>query len=558
MKFSKRVNYCLFIFLILLCIIYRLPLWVPHERGIDGLFIHSLSISISNKGYAAWTLHPLSYVGLFAMSYPSATPFIISSLSQCLGITVEYTILLFSILCGLIGASGMYLAAREIKNDDLFVFIAALSMGLAPYFLDGTTWIAGTRSHSIAFVPLLLFFLLKHMKSKENRYYNNYLFLSFLLVVFMIAFHRIGIFALYIILGFFMTTILYKISKRVRYLPKQYDKHLTLSFFLILSMSVLIAFYLPVLNPNIYGTGSILEAYEKGWFFQSESPHIILLNIGISLGGKVGLLLPLGLIAILAYPRYHPKDIKVMFVLVSTILIIPVLPARAYAASFMIPLFAPFIAIGVVNLLGFIKGSRVKFISVFLILLISLSYAWVVKDHWRVNYGSMVDNLRIPENIYSTGMYIRYHTDGTVISNNAGTCNVLTASSEKAILPLGGASMHSQTPEQLTQGFVNPPIAVKSIGLDALTVKTDWLYVPVGVPDAGKDWGGIVSMNVDDARNIYAMNSYNVTYAVIDAHIDSYYYSWGSRQYSRFAVSLPEARYKVFDSGWHVLYFVQI
>jgi hypothetical protein len=113
MKFSKKINYALFGFLILLNIVIRYPL-VPHEVGSDSFHIHSYADSITSYGYATWIIHPYSYLGLTPDSYPSAIPFLLSGMSQSTNLAMEPTILLLSIIIGLLGLFGAILFAKEI------------------------------------------------------------------------------------------------------------------------------------------------------------------------------------------------------------------------------------------------------------------------------------------------------------------------------------------------------------------------------------------------------------------------------------------------------------
>ena len=79
MKFTKRVQIGLFVGLIALNIILRIPT-VPHEIGFDSFDIHILANSISAFGEARWWVHPLSVVGFFPLSYASSVPFILSGI----------------------------------------------------------------------------------------------------------------------------------------------------------------------------------------------------------------------------------------------------------------------------------------------------------------------------------------------------------------------------------------------------------------------------------------------------------------------------------------------
>jgi len=71
MILGKRTILCCLLVLALLNIVFRYPIGVSHELGADTTFVHSLTASIAQEGRAAWILHPFSYFGLYALSYPS-------------------------------------------------------------------------------------------------------------------------------------------------------------------------------------------------------------------------------------------------------------------------------------------------------------------------------------------------------------------------------------------------------------------------------------------------------------------------------------------------------
>ena len=137
MILPKRVMYCLLVTLTTVNVLFRYPLDVHHELGADTTFIHTLSSGIIDTGHAAWILHPLSYFGLYALSYPSAVPFTLASLTLTTALPTEGSMLVFGWIIAMAGGLGAYLAARTIRRDDLFAF-TVLPDSLLPerYILD--------------------------------------------------------------------------------------------------------------------------------------------------------------------------------------------------------------------------------------------------------------------------------------------------------------------------------------------------------------------------------------------------------------------------------------
>src|SRR2546426_11412396 len=135
MRFPRKVAYSLLLALVVATIVMRYPIGFSHELGSDTTFIHSLAGSLISEGRAVWILHPSSYFGLYALSYPSAMPFWLGSISLIAGVPIEEAILLSGFVFGIAGALGAFLAARAAKSDDRFAFFVALLFSTAPFFL---------------------------------------------------------------------------------------------------------------------------------------------------------------------------------------------------------------------------------------------------------------------------------------------------------------------------------------------------------------------------------------------------------------------------------------
>ena len=101
MILPRKVTHLLILVVGIVAVLYRYPLGLGHEAGSDTTFIHSLSGSLIARGNAAWILHPLSYFGLYALSYPSGMPFLFGSLAEVGGVPLEGAILLTGFVFGL-------------------------------------------------------------------------------------------------------------------------------------------------------------------------------------------------------------------------------------------------------------------------------------------------------------------------------------------------------------------------------------------------------------------------------------------------------------------------
>ena len=199
MNISKRIIYALLTLLIILNLILRLPA-TPHEIGWDSFTIHALANSISTFGEARWWIHPASIGGFYPYSDPSVVPFILSGISQCTGIDMEWTIWLFSVFLGVFSIFTAYLLAGEIKKgDDIFKFLVAFGFSTSQSMLCSTTWCLSTRGLFFVLLPLFIYLMLKSRTFKLR-----YGILSLVFFMLLAATHQLFILTIPIIAIFFI------------------------------------------------------------------------------------------------------------------------------------------------------------------------------------------------------------------------------------------------------------------------------------------------------------------------------------------------------------------
>ena len=203
MKFSKRVNYTVLAFLALLNLAFRIPMTPHGVDTVDSTYIWGLANSISTFGYAEWILHPLSFFGLYPLSYPSTVPTILSIVSQALGLDIEYVILLLGFVLGILGMFGAYIMALAIRKDHLFAFLTAFAFSLAPVFIEYTRWTATARNLFITLLPLLIWSLLCYHNKNQGKW--KYLLLALIVLVVLGSTHRMFLLMPLVIIAYFVT-----------------------------------------------------------------------------------------------------------------------------------------------------------------------------------------------------------------------------------------------------------------------------------------------------------------------------------------------------------------
>ncbi len=160
MEFTNRVWLVLWACLIILNVIMRYPA-TPHEIGWDTFGIHILANSISEFGWARWWVHPLSIFGMYPYSYASSIPFLVSGISQCTGIDMEWTAWLVCMLTGIFSILFAYVMAGAINDDDVFKFLVAFGYSISPIILTYSTWQLSTRGLFMILLPISIYSIIK-------------------------------------------------------------------------------------------------------------------------------------------------------------------------------------------------------------------------------------------------------------------------------------------------------------------------------------------------------------------------------------------------------------
>src|SRR5207302_285504 len=87
-----------------------------------------------------------------------------------------------------------------------------------------------------------------------------------------------------------------------------------------------------------------------------------------------------------------------------------------YIAEFLFLFFVILLVFGLFSIRA-LRPNRRKLVSSVVVglLLISVAASWVMKDYWRERYST---DAPIPNNTYSTGVYIVDMTSGTIVAND--------------------------------------------------------------------------------------------------------------------------------------------
>ena len=210
MEFTNRVWLVLWACLIILNVIMRYPA-TPHEIGWDTFGIHILANSISEFGWARWWVHPLSIFGMYPYSYASSIPFLVSGISQCTGIDMEWTAWLVCMLTGIFSILFAYVMAGAINDDDVFKFLVAFGYSISPILVQYSTWQLSTRGLFMILLPISIYSLLKTRNSLK------YIILIPIFFILLLLTHHLAWMVIPVIFSYAVVTIVYKLKERINY-----------------------------------------------------------------------------------------------------------------------------------------------------------------------------------------------------------------------------------------------------------------------------------------------------------------------------------------------------
>ena len=239
----------LLLFLIILTIVVRTNF--EHQVTFDSFTNHAMAESISIHGYAKWILHPASLFGYYPLSYPSGLMYLLSVISTISGISMDYTILFFSIFIGISSVLALFCVVYKMI-DFTTAYLSSLIFSLSPYFLYYTSWNASGRIMIVFFSIIMLFCIIKFIEQENLKSRMKYGILIFLIVIYGFLFHRtaqllsVYLLAFVVVLIYLYFPRVYSFAKETkiyglfvaRYKKSKYNMYMDLTV-LILSVVIL-------------------------------------------------------------------------------------------------------------------------------------------------------------------------------------------------------------------------------------------------------------------------------------------------------------------------------
>lgn len=521
LKFAEKNK--IYILLIVLNIIFRIPTRA-HELGVDSFLVHSQAEYISINGHASWIVHPLSIFGMYPYSVPSAIPFLQSGLSQLLTLNMEKTILITSIMIGIMGTIAMYSMAKEMTNDELVSILATFCFSVSPLFLSYTIWTTSTRHLYMALIPLFIWTLIKIKKNHKNNL--QYKALAIILFLFIGTVHHMVIFLLPVLIAFYGIPIGKKIN--IDYSGYRISNTPTLS--LIFAILAILFVILQINKLFIYDDFNIWSKYQSGYFFNGLEATTLFGNMMVDYVSKIGLLSVFIILAIMIYLRKPNRESYLAFPFIVVLIFAPLYSWGWYVPSVLIPFISILCGYGLSNLrhVRSIKNifPSILVLAIFLSSIFSLFMLW----HWDISSNHEIESYAFDSDInLASFLKVNGPPDSTIVSHS------------------------KQSLISAVSGFATPPPDI--VHLFDLVNKSDMnisytfsqsSIKKIDSPDA------IYSSSIDYRKEYYRQplnvdkwEDYRSKYNIIYAIKNPFPKGWGSSLYNGIAEINP----KIYDNG---------
>lgn len=427
-KFQRRTVYLILASLLLLSLVVRYPL-VEHERHqTDSYFIHLLSQSIVDDGYAVWVFHPLSYFGYYPFSYPSGGPFLFAEMSSLTGLSIESCILAANFFFAILFCLAVFLLARQfISNPELVLLVTFFSV-FAARFVDTSYWDASARSPLIVLMVLALFVSMRVPWSNQKMMTAVALALGFGCF----ALHHMAVLMVVFGIGYMIATF------EVNYMVPRVRMHRR-SIVASLNAVILVAILVITYEVFEFGHQFGVDNPNDSSIFHLDPPLLsYFLNMGVSYTNQIGfviLLAALGVPGILLRTRLSVTNVFLLTLIVS---FVPLLWNSLYVSMVLTPFIAILGALWVGRRMSHARKRISTIAVVVLIMAASVALPFWSSAHWNSQPYISGDTVIVENQLYSDANYLRVFYDGVPgISNTNVKSLQLAATSEVVFLGSG-------------------------------------------------------------------------------------------------------------------------
>ena len=558
MKLPVRTKQYFLGFMLSVIVLFKYPT-DPHEYGKDSFIVHEMATHLQNLDHAPWLIHTFSAYALYPFSYAPGMPFILTSLSDISGLSIELVILFFSIIISLVGTCGMFMFASELSNRYEVKFLAGYLFAFTPAISTFTTWTISTRG---PFIRLLTVLLWAFSRTINARHKLKIFFLGLVLLFTMPTIHHFSLLFPILILAYltsYLTVLGLEYTDRISI---YYRENVAIASVIILAFMVFL-FYLQVSAVDIYSPDL---SYFKVWYVygSQDNPITLAVNILVYYGISMGVLMVYGGVG-LANVLGKIEKTRIEWTLLFLILFFTLfLVDKIYLKMFVVPLFIPLAALGIVAIMGRIEHRHATYTTMLSFLLIIAAYYGSYATQQFSDVRTVNDtgyHHYMDEEPYNTAVYTKhflYEKDGPfAIHNDNVDRKRISAISGLLMLDLEGSNTLVADPDIMEN------VEVKKYSLSEMYFDThdtvyyiDWSESNISKSNKfseiiARSWGNPELAGIlEDSRVSWA---FVYTYFPDEHGTASHPFQ---NQGSRFFRSLPESRYCLYENQYDRIYFL--
>lgn len=343
--------------LLVVTVLLRYPFF-PHEMRGDTFLVHAMANTIVNEGLIPWMVHPLAASGFYPQTYQTGSAVLLATVVQLCNIDTEHAILFACFAFSILGTLAAYFMANRLTNNFSISLLTAFLFSISPTFVQFTLWTYSTRGLFLAMLPLVLgtviWFLVKFNAYERKADLLKILLVLSILLVIITTVHKLFVFLLLIItIGFLMVVFESYIYKKVSiYRKLKNNNHLYMGF--ILCIAILL-FHLSFSNFSFFN--GIWIDYQNSSLFSGESYPILILNLILNYSRKLSLIFFFGLIGFCFFIYYYKKSPLFIFIISSTLILLPFLPLGIYTPFMVIPFFSLFTSIFLIKIIEYSESK---------------------------------------------------------------------------------------------------------------------------------------------------------------------------------------------------------
>jgi hypothetical protein len=558
MDLPEKTKYSLLGFMLTFILLFKYPS-EGHEYGKDSFIVHALAQHLRDLDFAPWLIHPFSAYALYPFSYAPGMSFIIASLSDLTGLSTEFAILVLSIVFSLVGVYGMFMFTSEISDRFDVRFVSGFLFAFTPAMATYLTWTISTRGPFICLMTLLLWSSARVINARHKLKIFS---LTMILLFVLPTIHHFSLLFPIVFLAYvasFLTVLGLEHTKRVSI---YYHENVMIASIVIFAFMVFL-FYLQTSTVDIYAPH--LD-YFRAWYVygEGESSLTLAINIIVYYGISMGVLMIFGGVGLFHVLGKVDKS-RVEWTLLYLIIFFTLfLIDKTYLKMFVVPLFLPLVAIGLIAIMDKIEYRKDLYaVLVSSLLLAGAYYGAYATEQWsevrtveETGYHHYMD-----EGPYNTAVYIR-----NTMFENRGPIGIHNDDVDKhRISAISGLPMLylSEGQDLVVYPNITEQVSIEQHSISDMYYDhidnryyVDWENSEI---NRRNNYGPIAGMYWNTTRITPILKESKVQWAVVytffpdDQGKSSHPHTISP---SRFFASLPDHRYKLYENDYEMIYFL--